>query len=129
MVRRKQMEPSQARTKGGVVSASRSRGTAFETLIVRYLQSRGWTHAERRALHGAVDKGDITGTGPLVWECKNHKSLDISAWLKETEQERQNANADYGVLVVKRRSYGDPADQYAIMRLEHLVSLLREVGY
>jgi hypothetical protein len=55
--------------------------------------------------------------------------LDISAWLKETEQERQNANADHGILVVKRRSYGDPADQYAIMRLENLVSLLKEVGY
>jgi hypothetical protein len=111
------------------VSVNRGRGTAFETLIVRYLQSQGWVHAERRALHGTLDKGDITGTGPLVWECKNHKTLDFSGWLKETEQERQNANADHGILVVKRRSYGDPGDQYAIMRLEDLTKLLKEAGY
>jgi hypothetical protein len=111
------------------MSASRSKGTSFETLIVRYLQSRGWTHAERRALYGSVDKGDITGTGPLVWECKNHKTLDLSTWLRQTETERQNADANHGILVVKRRSYGDPADQYAVMRLEDLVNLLKEAGY
>ena len=111
------------------MSKGRGKGTAFETLIVRYLQSQGWAHAERRALHGTNDKGDITGTGPLVWECNNHKTLDISNWLKQTEAERQNAGADHGVLVAKRRSYGDPADQYAIMRLEDLVKLLKEAGY
>lgn len=111
------------------MSKGRGKGTAFETLIVRYLQAQGWVHAERRALHGNLDKGDITGTGPLVWECKNHKALDISAWLKETEQERVNANANHGILVVKRRAYGDPSDQYAIMRLEDLVKLLKEAGY
>jgi hypothetical protein len=111
------------------VSVNRGRGTAFETLVVRFLQSKGWIHAERRALHGTLDKGDITGTGPLVWECKNHKTLDISGWLKETEQERQNAKADHGILVVKRRSYGEPSDQYAIMRLDDLCNLLKEAGY
>lgn len=111
------------------MSRNRGKGTAFETLIVRYLQSKGWVHAERRALHGTADKGDITGTGPLVWECKNHKTLDISGWLKETETERQNAKAQHGILVVKRRSYGDPGDQYAIMRLDDLVHLLMEAGY
>ncbi len=111
------------------MSVNRGRGTAFETLVVRFLQSKGWIHAERRALHGTLDKGDITGTGPLVWECKNHKTLDISGWLKETEQERQNAKADHGILVVKRRSYGEPSDQYAIMRLDDLCNLLKEAGY
>ena len=111
------------------MSPAKGRGTAFETLIVRYLQSKGWIHAERRALHGNLDKGDITGTGPLVWECKNHKTLDMSGWLRETEQERQNANATHGILVVKRRSYGEPGDQYAVMRLSDMVELLKEAGY
>lgn len=111
------------------MAGGRGKGTAFETLIVRYLQSQGWVHAERRALHGSADKGDITGTGPLVWECKNQKTLDISLWLKQTETERQNAKAEHGILVAKRRAYGDPADQYAIMRLEDLVKLLKEAGY
>jgi len=111
------------------MSPARGKGTAFETLIVRYLQSKGWIHAERRALHGNLDKGDITGTGPLVWECKNHKTLDLSGWLRETEQERQNANATHGILVVKRRSYGEPGDQYAVMRLSAMVERLKEAGY
>lgn len=111
------------------MSIARGKGTSFETLIVRYLQTKGWVHAERRALHGNLDKGDITGTGPLVWECKNHKALDLSGWLKETEQERVNAKADHGILVVKRRSYGEPGDQYAVMRLEDLTKLLKEAGY
>lgn len=111
------------------MSVAKSKGTAFETLIVRYLQSKGWVHAERRALHGNLDKGDITGTGPLVWECKNHKTLDFSGWLRETEQERQNANAAHGILVVKRKLYGEPSDQYAVMRLDDLVGLLKEAGY
>jgi hypothetical protein len=46
------------------MSRNKGKGTAFETLIVRYLQSKGWTHAERRVLQGQADKGDITGTGP-----------------------------------------------------------------
>ena len=111
------------------MSPARGKGTAFETLIVRYLQSKGWIHAERRALHGNLDKGDITGTGPLVWECKYHKTLDLSGWLRETEQERQNANATHGILIVKRRSYGEPGDQYAVMRLSDMVELLKEAGY
>jgi predicted metal-binding transcription factor (methanogenesis marker protein 9) len=111
------------------MSPARGKGTAFETLIVRYLQSKGWILAERRALHGNLDKGDITGTGPLVWECIIHKALDLSGWLRETEQERQNANANHGILVVKRRSYGEPGDQYAVMRLSDLVELLKEAGY
>ena len=130
MVRRKQMEPSQVGSRfGGAVSASRRKGTNFETLVVRWLKDNGFPYAERRALHGALDKGDITGCGPLVFECKAKKAHDFSGWLKETEQERKNAEADFGVLVVKRTGYGDGADQYAVMRLEDMVKLLKQVGY
>ena len=37
-------------------------GTAAETAVVRYLAAHGFPAAERRALHGATDLGDITGT-------------------------------------------------------------------
>lgn len=112
------------------MSKSRAKGTAFETLIVRWMRDSGnYPSAERRALHGALDKGDISGTGPLVWECKAKKAHDFSGWLKETEQERKNADADYGILVVKRTGYGDGADQYAVMRLDDMVRLLKKAGY
>jgi hypothetical protein len=43
------------------VSKSRAKGTSWESAIVTYLIEQGWPHAERRALAGALDKGDITG--------------------------------------------------------------------
>jgi len=111
------------------MSKNRQKGTAFETQVVEALKANGFPYAERRALHGTADKGDITGTGPLVWECKNHKELKLSEWLTETEQERLNAVADHGILVVKRRGKGDALKSYAVMELGQLINLLREAGY
>ena len=111
------------------MSKQRQKGTSFETAIVGWLKEHGFPHAERRALHGTFDKGDITGTGPLVWECKNHKTLAISEWLVETGDERQNAAADYGILVAKRRGHGNPGEQYAILPLHQLAALLKQAGY
>lgn len=111
------------------MSKSKQKGTMFETQVVEALKANGFPYAERRALHGTVDKGDITGTGPLVWECKNHKEIKLSEWLNETEQERLNAMADHGVLVVKRKGKGDALKSYAVMELGHIVTLLREAGY
>lgn len=112
------------------MSKQRQKGTTFETLIVNYLRDSGaFPYAERRALHGTVDKGDITGTPGLVWECKNHKQIKLAEWIDETEVERGNANADIGILVVKRVGRGDPADQYAVLPLAELVYLLRLAGF
>ena len=111
------------------MSKQRAKGTAFETDIVRFLADNGFPNAERRAMAGQNDLGDIL-TGPsLVWECKNHKTLKFSEWLEETEIERRNADADYGLLVAKRRGKGDAGEQYAVMRVDDLVRLLKQAGY
>ena len=111
------------------MSKNKAKGTAFETDIVRFLVDNGFPYAERRALAGTFDLGDITGCPGLVWEAKNHKTLKFSEWLDETETERQNANADYGVLVAKRRGKGDAGEQYAVMRVADMVRLLKQAGY
>ena len=106
-----------------------AKGTSFETFIVNYL-IQFYPHVERRTLHGVNDKGDIAGTDPrLVWECKNQKVLNFSTWLHEAQVERDNANAELGIVVAKRRSYGNPADQYAVLRLEDLITILKKAGY
>ena len=110
-------------------SKSKIKGTSFETLIVRTLRQLGFPHAERRALHGNVDKGDVAGCGPLVFECKAAKRFELSQWLAETEQERVNAGAEYGILVVKRQGIGVGERQYAIMELSEMVRLLHQAGY
>lgn len=111
------------------MSKQRAKGTMFETLVANYLRENGFPYAERRALQGVQDKGDLTGMPGLVIECKNHKEMSFSEWLRETEQERLNADADYGVLVVKRRGVWDAGQSYAVMPLEAMARLLKQAGY
>jgi len=110
------------------VTKSKAKGTAFERLIADYL-AQYWQYADRAPLTGNKDRGDISGIPGLVWELKNAKTLRLSEWLEETETERQNANADHGLLVVKRRGHGRPADQYAVLTLGQLIHLLKDAGY
>lgn len=92
------------------MSRSKDIGTAAETAVVRYLRTAGWPSAERRALAGALDQGDITGTPGLVWEVKSRKKPvsdgDVDGWMGETETERRNAGVELGVLVVRRAGVG-----------------------
>lgn len=87
-------------------------GTIAESAVVRYLKDHGWPHAERRALTGALDCGDITGTPGICWEVKGGKTAEqasdglIRDWLDETETERGHAGADIGILVTKRAGFG-----------------------
>ena len=113
------------------MSKAKAKGTAAETAVVKYLIDNGFPYAERRALNGAIDLGDITGTPALAWEVKNHKTYKIPAWLKETESEKINAKADFGILVVKPIGVGtnNTANWWAILSLEDITNLLREAGY
>lgn len=88
-------------------------GTAGETAVAKVLVRSGWPNAERRALTGNHDCGDITGTPGLVFEVKSGKAAEnashaqILAWMEqELDVEVRNANAVHGVLVVKRRGVG-----------------------
>lgn len=83
------------------MSKSRAVGTQAETAVVRYLQN-WWPAAERRALSGNKDRGDVAGMPGVVIEVKAAKKLELAAWRRETEVERVNAGATYGLLVVKR---------------------------
>jgi len=111
------------------MSRNKQKGTSFETLVADFLSDNGFPYAERRALAGVNDKGDITGTPGLVWECKNHKTMNLAGWLDETMIETANAKADYGILVAKRKGRGNPAEQYAVMPLGMMVALLKAAGY
>lgn len=87
-------------------------GTAAETAVVRYLQANGFPHAERRALRGELDAGDITGCPGICVEVKGGAAArsasdgDVVAWMKEVRAETVNANADIGLLVMQRKAVG-----------------------
>lgn len=108
------------------MSKQRAKGTAAETAVVRYLQDNGFIHAERRALHGINDKGDITGIPGVVIEVKNHAKLTLAEWVKELQQEMANANADFGFVVAKKKGTTNPAEWYAVMPLEILLNEIKK---
>jgi hypothetical protein len=106
-------------------------GTAAETAVARYLAAHGFPSAERRALRGIEDAGDITGCPGICVEvkggeaAKNASDLLVTDWLEETEKERLNARADIGVLVLQRRGVGptNAGRWWAILRLDEVANL------
>jgi hypothetical protein len=116
---------------GGSMSAAKQKGTLAETAMVKYLQVNGFPGAERRALAGELDKGDITGTPSLTFEIKNCKSYSIPSWLKEAAIEKVNANADFCPVISKPHGVGvdSVGKWWFILTVEDGVKLLRDAGY
>jgi Holliday junction resolvase len=82
-------------------TASKKKGTAAEREVVNYLMN-WWPNAERRALSGNKDKGDVAGIPGVVVEVKAAARQELAKWQRETLAEQKNANADFCLLVVKR---------------------------
>lgn len=113
------------------------KGTALERLVADYLArevgeenievNRG---IDRQIRTGKKDKGDIRGVyfhgRRLVIEVKNVAKLNLGGWVNEAEVERGNADALAGMVVHKRRGYGDKTlgGTYVTMTLADLVALL-----
>lgn len=93
------------------MSRSKDKGTRFESQVALYLQAKLGPAIERRALHGTNDRGDIAGVyfmgKPVVIECKNHKRMELAAWMDEARMEAGNADAPYYFTVHHRPGCGD----------------------
>lgn len=86
----------------------KQKGTAAETGVIRALHQMGWPGAERRTLSGSNDRGDVNAHSGFVMECKDTKKWSVPKWMRETEAERINASAAYGILVIKAPGIGAP---------------------
>lgn len=80
---------------------SKQRGTETERMVVRFFQENGFPRAERRALAGSADRGDVTGIDGLCIEVKGDRSNKVSAWKAETVKEATNAGTKNFLLVVR----------------------------
>ena len=109
------------------MSKAKQKGTLAETAVVQYLKSF-FPRAERRPLYGVHDMGDITGVPHVVFEVKNQRMYKIPAWIKETEIERNNAEATFGILIVKPNGIGvsKVEEWWAIVPLSQMVELLQK---
>jgi hypothetical protein len=108
------------------MSASRAKGTGAETAVVNYLRDNGWPHAERRALGGAKDRGDIAGVVSTVIEVKNCARMELAQWVDEAEVEAGNDDAMYGVVWHKRRGRGSPSGWFVTMSGATFTALLAD---
>ena len=111
------------------MSKSKQKGTAWETECARFLTSYIKKKFNRLPLVGTKDVGDIRSEAfpEFVFECKNRKDAlsSLSQIMRETEQERVNADAKFGVALVKRRNFGC-GGAYAVMELHTFAQLIKE---
>lgn len=113
-----------------MVNRPGDKGRMAENAVVAYLRDHGFPHAERRRLEGVNDKGDLISSPGLVWEVKyaGSSKLRLTGWIKETDVETANANADFGILVVKQPGVGEKnaGNFLAVMRTERFEHLLAQ---
>jgi hypothetical protein len=112
-----------------VTNRNLARGTAWASDIVKYLQEHGRPHAERRALNGAHDGGDIAALIGVVIEAKNEKHVARAEYVYGTTTEQGNAAAAVEVGWIKRRGRASPGDGYLIMSSKQFIERLREADY
>lgn len=111
------------------MSKAKQKGTAAETAVVNWLQSKGRKHVERRSLNGVNDRGDIAGIPCVVIEVKNHKQMKLSEWLQELAVEMENDKAETGVVIHKKTGTTDVGKWYATMPVSVWFDLIKEAGY
>ncbi len=112
------------------MSASKQKGTRWESRIVDFLSEHGFTWADRVPLSGKSDRGDVTiGPGSPVIEAKDKARHAFAEWLDEANAEAVNTGAPFGVVWAHRRGKGSPGDGYVLMDGHSFVRLLHEAGY
>lgn len=113
------------------MSASKRKGTAMETEVVRFLQSMGIGGAERRALQGVADRGDISGVPGWTLEVKNCARMDLAGWMNEAQLEWLHDNSGkfvsrWWAVIHKRRGKGI-SRAYVTMELTQLATIILEL--
>ena len=111
--------------------SAKNAGAAFERLVADHLAARLHDdRIDRRVKTGAKDRGDIGGLRSafgdrVVVECKDYGGQLLPAqWIAEAHVEAGNDDAPAGVVVAKRRGTTKPGEQWVLMTLDDLITLL-----
>ena len=113
-----------------MTTPSKRKGSQYERDVVKWLVANGYPCAERAYGAGRHDDvGDIDGIDGVVIECKNEKKFRIPQYLQELEDEMIHADAETGVVLIKKRGTSNISESYAVMPAELWVNLLKQAGY
>ena len=112
------------------MSKEMQKGASFEQDTADYLSHVLGRSIERRVKHGSNDRGDIAGLyirgQRAVVECKCCKKMELAQWVDEAEEERANDDADFGIVIHKRKGCGKKkfGNNYVTMKLETLAAII-----
>ena len=109
----------------------KAKGTWGETHAVKWFRENGFPGADRKALKGNKDCGDLDLCPGVVAEVKNVKLAtgvpakgQLTEWMRQAEVERQNAGAAYCILIVKRPGTQDVGQWFAYLPLNQIQDLV-----
>jgi hypothetical protein len=106
------------------VTAAKRKGTAWESAIVAFLQTKG-IPARRVAQSGMLDTGDVHGIEPFVGQAKSYANIaeGVRLGVEGAEVQKVRAGLPFGVAFVKRPRKST-AQGYAVMTIETFADLL-----
>lgn len=110
---------------GGAMS--RRKGAKAENEVVKWLQTNGHPHAERRG--AGFEAADIIGIPGVTIEVKNQAKMELAGWVDQLVDEMDADDNRIGVVVHKRRGRTDVGGWYATLPVHVFVRLLAEAGY
>lgn len=128
-----------SRTRADIGRANRDKGQRAERDLSRWLRVHGWPNAERKWDNGwqaidrrSADLGDIRGTPRLVWQSKvrdqTPTSRELARMLADAADQACAAEADYGILVLRRTGKANPGDWWAYVSAGDIASLIVTAG-
>ena len=95
------------------MSVQRAKGTRFETEVVNYLRSFWWDNALRTG-SAHFGGGDIEVPTYLL-ECKNHKTIDLAAFVSQAERAAERVDKLPAVIINRRMR--NVAESYVVQPL------------
>ncbi|MBM4496211.1 hypothetical protein GS426_11240 [Rhodococcus hoagii] len=87
---------------------NKAKGDRAERAVRDYLRANGFPHCERTRAGYTRDAGDLHPAPGLTVQVKDRAQYAWPEWLRQLDEQRDEAKADHAVLVVKRRGLGDP---------------------
>lgn len=110
-------------------STAKAKGRATENQAVEWLREQGWVNAERRRLHGSADQGDITGIPGMCIEVKSAAHWQPVEWLRQLDEEVENAEAQIGFVMARPKGGTDVEDWVIMMTPRQLIEMLAGLGW
>lgn len=108
------------------MTASKRKGTAWESALVAYLREHHNPDAHRNVQMGAKDIGDVSGYYLHALEAKAERSITLADYIAQANREAVHAGQPFGCAVVKRRMKGT-ADGYVVRDVRTDVRLMNRL--